>query len=177
MGVTHHQQIQVTGTTQLSGPVIMTGANQTTLTKLSVTGTTRASGIFSASAAGKQSTLTKLNVSGTVALSGNVAATASGKKVTMGAVVVPSAANAMSGRRYIATAGTTAFSIATTKVQSSSRIFLTPVAASAAHAAKHHGNLSVNTIASGGSFSIRSTFGVTPTGATGTIDWLIINVA
>lgn len=226
MGVTHHQQIQISGTTQLSGPVLMTGANQTTLTRLAVTGTARVSGIFSASAAGKQSTLTKLNVTGTVLnagltrVSGNFSASAAAKtadivhlrvsatgrvsgvfsasaagqqssmtklnvagtvalsgKTTLVTPIIASAANAASGRRYIATAGTTAFSITTSKVQSSSRIFVSPVSPSAAHSAKQGEACTVNTIASGASFSIRYTFGVTPTGATGTVNWLIVNVA
>ncbi len=227
MGVTHHQQIAISGTAQFSGAVIATGSGKaSSLTTLAVSGTARVSGIFSASAAGKQSTLTKLNVSGTVLnagltrVSGNFSASAAAKtadivhlrvsatgrvsgvfsasaagkqstltklnvtgtvglsgKTTLVTPIIASAANAASGRRYIATAATTAFTIATTKVQSSSRIFLTPVAASAAHLSRDHSNLSVNTIASGASFSIRSSYGVTPTGATGTVDWLIINVA
>jgi len=258
MGVTHHQQIAISGTAQFSGPVIMTGAGksqslsslavtgtarvsgifsasaagkQSTITKLNVTGTvlnaglTRVSGVFSASAAGKQTSLTKLNVSGTVLnagltrVSGNFSASAAAKtadivhlrvsatgrvsgvfsasaagkqstmtkltvsgtvlhqgKTTLVSPIIASAANAASGRRYIATAATTSYSIATTKVQSTSRIFLTPVQGAAAHTAKSR-SVSINTIASGASFSIRNVFGSTPTGATGTIDWLIVNVA
>ncbi len=252
MGVTHHQQLAISGTAQFSGPVIMTGAGKSqSLTQLVVTGTARVSGIFSASAAGKQSSLTKLNVSGTVLnagltrvsgnfsasaaaktadivhlrvsatgrVSGNFSASAAAKSATIthlkvtatgrvsgifsasaagmqstltklnvtGTValsgnttlvtpVIASAANAAAGKRYIATAATTAFSIATTKVKTTSRIFLTAAAASAAHISRDHTNLTVNTIASGASFSIRSSYGITPTGATGTVNWLIVNV-
>lgn len=105
---------------------------------------------------------------------GNVT-TASLTTATVGALKVSSAANAMCGKRYIATAGTGKYSIATTKAKTSSRIFITPQR----YVGGNEGGTlraSVATIASGVGFSVRMTLGMGATGATGMINWMIVNV-
>jgi len=200
MGVTNLDSLElantltVTGTTTLSGVVSTNAPNtvtvagttivggiftasasgkQSTMTKLNVTGTARVSGIFSASASGKQSTMTKLDVTGTTRVSGLFSATASGKSTYLGLIVVPSAANAMCGRRSITTAATTAYSIATTRALTSSRIFVTPRVSATAAPAKV--NCFISSVNSGTSFSVKLNYGSTPTGVTGVVNWMIIN--
>ncbi len=183
MSLTHLSGLAVSGTVQLSGAVISTGAASTVKT-LAASGTTRVSGIFSASAAGKQSSLTKLAISGTTVLSGAVQATGSGKTVsvatlsvsgksTLGHMVVSSAANAVAGIRNIATASATGigakYSIPTTKVLTSSRIFLQPMTVGARAKMPM-----VNTISTGASFSIKQI--LSPTACcTGPVAWFIVN--
>lgn len=100
--------------------------------------------------------------------------TASLTTATVGALAVSSAANAMCGRRYIATAGTGKFHIGTTKAKDSSRILLT-VQKDMGNNNPHTIAACVATIASGNGFSVRYSYGATPTGATGTVTWFLVN--
>ncbi len=113
--------LEVTGTTAFTGSPAVTGT-------LTVSKGLTVSGAFRATGSGDQSSVTKLAVSGTSVLSGSMTATGTSKTQRFSGMIVDgtfkivSAANRYAGVRLFPTAGTS--NIASTAVQSSSRIFV-----------------------------------------------------
>jgi hypothetical protein len=181
MGLTHLSGLAVSGTTRLSANVIATGSGKyVKATKLQATGTTTLSGNVTATGTSKSLTATWLKATATTTLSGNVTATGTGKTTQVttlqaGALKIASAANAVCGKRFIATAATGVKTIVTTAVKTSSRIFVTPQVKMAGNPGANI-HCTVATIASGASFSVKLSYGDVPTGCTGMINWMIVNV-
>ena len=132
---------------------------------------TSSDGLIATGAAGV--TIGTATITSGTLTTGNIT-TASLTSATVGALAVSSAANAMCGKRYIATAGTGPFSIATTKAKTSSRIMISPQVNKAGTVGSKI-NCCIGTIATGVGFSVKLTYGVTPTGCTGMVNWFIVN--
>ena len=132
--------------------------------QIAISGTAQFSGPVIGTGSGKQSSLTKLNVSGTVGLSG---------RNTLATLVITSAANAYSGKRYIGTASLLPKTVANTRVRTTTRIQVTPqVIGSPVGGPKAW----VSSITSGTGFGVKLAYGATPTGMTGTVHWNIVTV-
>jgi hypothetical protein len=154
MGVTHLQGLSIT-------PIERGGtAFEITAGTISITGDITQTG--------------DQTITGAVAISSTVQA--AGLINTAGANIrSASAANSNCGLRAIAAASAGVGVVATTKVRSSSRIFLTPVAPTTNYA---NVQAFISTIASGASFTIKlqrtQTAGTVAT-ASGRVGWLIVN--
>ena len=167
MGVSHQQGLSITPVERGGTAFEVTAGTVQFVGAIAQTGDMSVSGSISAT---KNLAITKnATVSGSISVTKNLVASAN---TTLTKMVIASAANVICGIRTTATAATAPFGVATTKVRTSSRIFLQPMT-SGARGTSYLKTATVSTITTGVSFSIRQAAG--NAACSGPVAWWIVN--